>query len=305
MNQYISAAVIKELREKKKLTQAQLAEMLHVSDKTVSKWETARGLPDITFLEPLAAALGVSVAELLTGNCIANQNKSSNLMRSSVYVCPICGNIVHSVGQAMVSCCGVALPALEAEPDQLYLSGLHNHHSASIARRVLGTGYQMPEEIQSLSFPSSIVRTGSRRGLEVSGESEEYVRNIRVMKLGKSLFIHDFSSNQYHSYLYGKHFEVRSRRCVITEKGVSGIDREGYPYSLPFIFHRDSSTGNGSLTLSHVTLGERTVFVNPYYPLEMNDDEIAMARMLELYDMGEDVYPFREGVADARLGRLL
>ena len=62
MNQYISAAVIKELREKKKLTQAQLAEMLHVSDKTVSKWETARGLPDITFLEPLAAALGVSVA---------------------------------------------------------------------------------------------------------------------------------------------------------------------------------------------------------------------------------------------------
>ena len=50
MNQYISAAVIKELREKKKITQAQLAEMLQVSDKTISKWETARGLPDIAFL---------------------------------------------------------------------------------------------------------------------------------------------------------------------------------------------------------------------------------------------------------------
>ena len=198
-----------------------------------------------------------------------------------------------------------ALSALEAEPDQLYLSGLHNHHSASIARRVLGTGYQMPEEIQSLSFPSSIVRTGSRRGLEVSGESEEYVRNIREMKLGKSLFIHDFSSNQYHSYLYGKHFEVRSRRCVITEKGVSGIDREGYPYSMPFIFHRDSSIGSGSLALSHVTLGERTVFVNPYYPLAMNDDEIAMAMMLEQYGEGHNPYPFCEGVMDARLGKLL
>lgn len=115
MSQYISAAVIKELREKKKITQAQLAEMLHVSDKTISKWETARGLPDIAFLEPLAGALGVSVAELLTGNCITNQNKSSNLMRSSVYVCPICGNVIHSVGQAMVSCCGVSLPALEPE----------------------------------------------------------------------------------------------------------------------------------------------------------------------------------------------
>lgn len=115
MNEYLSAAVIKELREKKKITQAQLAEMLHVSDKTISKWETARGLPDITFLEPLAEALGVSVAELLTGNYITNQNKSSNLMRSSVYVCPICGNVIHSVGQAMVSCCGVALPVCEPE----------------------------------------------------------------------------------------------------------------------------------------------------------------------------------------------
>ena len=197
------------------------------------------------------------------------------------------------------------LSVLEAEPDQLYLSGLHNHHSASVARRVLGTGYQMPEEFHSLEYASSMIRTGSRNGLELSGESEDYVRRVRMMKLGSALFIHDFSSNQYHSYLYGKHFEVRCRRCVITENGVNGIDRDGYPYSMPFIFHRDSSVGSGSLTLSHVTLGSRTVFVNPYYPLAMNDDEIAMAMMLEQYDGGRNPYPFCEGIMDARLGRLL
>ena len=197
------------------------------------------------------------------------------------------------------------LSVLEAEPDQLYLSGLHNHHSASVARRVLGTGYQMPEEFYSLEYASSMIRTGSRNGLEISGESEDYVRRVRMMKLGSALFIHDFSSNQYHSYLYGKHFEVRCRRCVITENGVNGIDRDGYPYSMPFIFHRDSSVGSGSLTLSHVTLGSRTVFVNPYYPLAMNDDEIAMAMMLEQYDKGHNPYPFCEGIMDARLGRLL
>ena len=197
------------------------------------------------------------------------------------------------------------LSVLEAEPDQLYLSGLHNHHSASVARRVLGTGYQMPEEFHSLEYASSMIRTGSRNGLEISGESEDYVRRVRMMKLGSALFIHDFSSNQYHSYLYGKHFEVRCRRCVITENGVNGIDRDGYPYSMPFIFHRDSSVGSGSLTLSHVTLGSRTVFVNPYYPLAMNDDEIAMAMMLEQYDGGRNPYPFCEGIMDARLGRLL
>ena len=44
MNQYVTGAVIKELREKYHLTQTELAEKLNVSDKTVSKWETAKGI---------------------------------------------------------------------------------------------------------------------------------------------------------------------------------------------------------------------------------------------------------------------
>ena len=197
-----------------------------------------------------------------------------------------------------------SLPLL-GDVDQLYLSGLHNHHAAAIARKVLSLGISMPDELCTMDFPSRIVKTGSRKGMEISGEMEEYTRKVRMMRFGSSLFIHDFSSNQYHSYLYGKSFEIRGEKGILTERGLSAVDECGYPVFIPFVFHRDSSTGNGSLTLSHGTLGERTVFVNPYDPLEMNDDEIAMARMLELYDMGEDVYPFREGVADARLGRLL
>ena len=68
MNQYVTGTTIKELREKNKITQVQLAEKLGVSDKTVSKWETGKGYPDITLLEPIADALRVSVAELITGN---------------------------------------------------------------------------------------------------------------------------------------------------------------------------------------------------------------------------------------------
>ena len=68
MNQYVTGTTIKELREKNKITQVQLAEKLGVSDKTVSKWETGKGYPDITLLEPIADALRVSVAELFTGN---------------------------------------------------------------------------------------------------------------------------------------------------------------------------------------------------------------------------------------------
>ena len=62
---YVTGNTIKELREKKKYTQQELAERLKISDKAVSKWETNRGLPDIGIIEDLAKVLGVSIAELL------------------------------------------------------------------------------------------------------------------------------------------------------------------------------------------------------------------------------------------------
>lgn len=115
MDHYVTGAVIKALREKKKLTQAQLADQLGVSDKTISKWETGRGLPDITLLEPLAGALSVSVPELLSGQTLSNRNRGGNMLRGKFYVCPVCGNAIHATGEAMLSCCGVSLPPLEAE----------------------------------------------------------------------------------------------------------------------------------------------------------------------------------------------
>ena len=115
MNTYITGATIKTLREKKGLTQLQLANMLGVSSKAVSKWETAKGLPDITLIEPLANALSVSVMELMTGNAVFNKNISSNMLRSKFYVCPVCSNVIRSSGDAVISCCGISLPPLEAE----------------------------------------------------------------------------------------------------------------------------------------------------------------------------------------------
>ena len=116
MNQYITATTIKRLREKKKISQNKLAETLNVSDKAVSRWETGRGYPDITLIEPLAAALGVSVIELFSGDTVANTNRVSKMLRMKLYVCPVCGNVIQSSGEAIVSCCGITLPPLEAEP---------------------------------------------------------------------------------------------------------------------------------------------------------------------------------------------
>ena len=145
MDQYVTGAVIKALREKAKLTQAQLAEKLNVSDKVVSKWETGRGYPDVTLLEPLAAVFRVSVAELLSGKAVTNTNISANMRRSHFYICPVCGNILHSMGQAAVSCHGIALPPLEAEePDASHtmtVEAVEDEYFVSVRHEMSRTHY--------------------------------------------------------------------------------------------------------------------------------------------------------------------
>lgn len=122
MDNYVTGSTIRLLREKNGYTQKQLADRLMVSDKAVSKWESGRGLPDISLIEPLAKTLGVSLAELLSGVCVQNSNRHANMLRSRFYVCPVCGNVIVSAGEGSFSCCGVLLPPLEAEegdPDHM------------------------------------------------------------------------------------------------------------------------------------------------------------------------------------------
>ena len=137
MNTYATGATIKMLREKQNLTQAELAERIGVSSKTISKWETAKGLPDISLLQPLAQALNISVIELMNGEHIINRNTSANMMRCKFYVCPVCGNIIHSTGNSVIICCGITLPPLEAEEadisHELCITPVEDEHFISIA----------------------------------------------------------------------------------------------------------------------------------------------------------------------------
>lgn len=162
MNSYITGTTIKNLRERKSLTQLQLAEKIGVSSKAVSKWETAKGLPDISLIEPLSRALGVSVTELMSGDTVINKNASSNMLFSKFYVCPICGNIIHTTGEAVISCCGISLSPLEAET----LDEFHNvtiepvedesfitvHHEMSKKHFISFICYITTDKVQLIKF---------------------------------------------------------------------------------------------------------------------------------------------------------
>ena len=162
MNTYVTGTAIRQRREERKLTQAELAEKIGVSSKTVSKWETGKGLPDISLLQPLAQALGISVIELMNGEHIINKNISANLLRCKFYVCPVCGNVIHSTGNTLVSCCGITLPALEAEEmDEEHLLTVENvedehfitvHHSMTKQHFISFAAFVTSDRIQLVKF---------------------------------------------------------------------------------------------------------------------------------------------------------
>lgn len=180
MNQYVTGAVIKDLREKKKMTQRELAERLAVSDKTVSKWETGKGYPDITLLEPIAKAFGISVTELISGNTVFNANVSANMLRSKFYVCPVCGNVIHSMGEAAVTCHGILLTPLEAEPED----AMHAAH----VERVEDEYYVTIDHCMTKEHYISFVAAVSSEGLqmvklypEASAEARFKIRGVRTI----------------------------------------------------------------------------------------------------------------------------
>ena len=178
MNQYVTGAVIRTLREKNKMTQLQLAEKLGVSDKSVSKWETSRGLPDITLLVPIAEAFSISVTELISGNTIHNANVSANMLRSRFYVCPVCGNVIHSMGEAAIHCHGIQLVPLDAEPTD-------EHHMIFIERVEDEYFVRIDHEMTKTHYISFIAAVSSDRSQMVklypegSAEARFMIRGVR------------------------------------------------------------------------------------------------------------------------------
>lgn len=104
--------LIYHIRKEKHMTQKELAQLLRISDKTVSKWERGLGCPDVSLLGELSDVLGVHIEKLLSGDLDQNHADQGNMKKIRFYVCPQCGNIITSTAPAELSCCGRRLEAL-------------------------------------------------------------------------------------------------------------------------------------------------------------------------------------------------
>ncbi len=165
--------LIARLRKEKGLTQKQVADGMNISDKTISKWERGLGCPDVSLLGELSHVLGVNVERILSGDLPSNDTDGGNMKRINFYVCPTCGNILSSTGQAELSCCGRKLSALVARPaDQAHQMTVQKveedyyiafHHDMSKQHHLCFTAYvtcdrilmirQYPEQEAAVRFP--------------------------------------------------------------------------------------------------------------------------------------------------------
>lgn len=125
MNQIETGKFIAECRKEKKLTQAQLAEKLNITDRAISKWETGKSMPDSSIMLELCQILGITVNELLSGkkvpmeslekkadeNLIALKRKDENNIAKNVVILALF-TILLLIG---IMVCGICNFAISAE----------------------------------------------------------------------------------------------------------------------------------------------------------------------------------------------
>jgi len=123
-------ALIRRLRKEKKMTQLQLALKLHISDKTVSKWERGLGCPDVSLIGQLSGIFEVDIQNLLAGELSPNGVLGGNLKRIKFYVCPNCGNLVYALTDVSITCCGKKMkpitPVKASEEEKLSVQVFEN-----------------------------------------------------------------------------------------------------------------------------------------------------------------------------------
>lgn len=107
--------LIYQLRKERNMTQLQLAEQLNISDKAVSKWERGLGCPEISLLPELSKIFDVDLERLLAGELDTNEILGGNMKKIHFYVCPDCGNVITTMTDTGISCCGKKLKPLQPQ----------------------------------------------------------------------------------------------------------------------------------------------------------------------------------------------
>lgn len=180
MDQEKVGRIIRTFRKDKGMTQLELSELLGVTDRAVSKWERGLGCPDVSFLPKLSEIFSIDIRSILEGEMEENAMRSGNMKKTKFYVCPICGNVIHSMGEIAICCHGIQLIPEEAEcPD--------DNHKINI-ERIEDEYYVHIEHEMTKSHCISFVAALSSDGLQMTklypeGQAENRFKIIGTRRI--------------------------------------------------------------------------------------------------------------------------
>ena len=175
--------LISDLRKEKNMTQKELADAMNLSDRTISKWERGMGCPDVSLLNSLSQILEVNIEKILDGDLDPNEKNGGNMNRVKFYICPTCGNVLFSSGEADISCCGRKLAALSvnAEPE---------NHAMQIQEIEDDYYITIEHEMSKAHYISFVAFIGYDRVLLVKLYPEQNAE-LRIPKMpGKKLYVY-------------------------------------------------------------------------------------------------------------------
>ena len=133
-------ALILKLRKEKKMTQKDIAMRMNISDKTISKWERGQGCPDVSLLTELSKVLGVNIDKILLGDLQTKNIDGGNMKRIKFYACSICNNVITSISEAEISCCGrktdALVPKQEDEEHKISVREIENDYYITMKHKM-------------------------------------------------------------------------------------------------------------------------------------------------------------------------
>jgi hypothetical protein len=195
------------------------------------------------------------------------------------------------------------------EVNQAQVSLSHGYHGMSIIRRLLDIKFENAE-INAFKFNSPFVAGPGRYGLSDEERMVDAQQEIAMINFGDKFAVYDFAPDQHRSFIRAPRILVRGNRGEVSNCEVRYLKDFRTPIEYELVEKIGGTYGNvEDFYIRGVLGGEEWLYVNPYYPAKLSEDEIAVASCVEKMDeyvkSGQDFYSLSEASQDHYLGMMV
>jgi predicted dehydrogenase len=192
-------------------------------------------------------------------------------------------------------------------PTRVDVSSTHQYHAVSLIRTLLGVG-RGPAEVRAVRTTAPLADPLSRDGWADPVEVRQATTTIATIAFaGGGFGLYDFTDNQWHNQLLTRRLLVRGTTGELRDDEVVRLTGDRTIVRTPMIRRQTGyDLDLDGFDTDHITLGSEVLYRNPYQGKRWNDEEIAIATLLE--DMaawvtagGQEPYPLADGIHDHRI----